>query len=436
MEQMNHINKTRLDALRVEAVNSTKKFLRLKDPRVKSFFWQANQKGSVVGVIRYNFNGSDKVFVVAEFGSEVTQYTVSGVISKAMKTATEIRNGGDPQATHREAKKERSLSRSLSPQKRVLSGDSVEGKANEYYQQNTSLPRSKKLARAALDNIVTAFGYKLVNDVTREDVVKLLISLQDRGAEGNYSVAEMCQKYGAAMWTWGLDQGGFHCINHFAAMKSFKKKYSAAAKKNADKNLMTKDNAREMVKTHYRGFSKGVQRTIILQAYTACRPMSATSADRVVAGGPIFPIDWSEFNIEDGTWHIPAMRMKGRERSHLVDMPQQLIAHIKLWHKQDGCPSKGLVVQASRSPYGALTSATLGSAYIKRELGYTPHKWRHFASSFIGELGGGEIAELVLGHYKNNAYHKVTRRVDRAKYLQIWADELDKYGFDKLLPRE
>lgn len=434
MQQVEHINKTRLEELRVEAVSGTKKFIRLKDKRVKSFFWQATQKGLVTGVIRYNFNGSDKVFAVAEFGSKLNQFTVSGVIAKAMKAATEIKNGGDPQSKHKKDKSERSLINAVRASKKHDNSIYVEAKANEYYAQHKGLPNTKKIVRAALDDITAVLGHKQINDVTREDVVNLLITLQDRGADGKFAVAENCQKYGRAMWNWGLDRGGFECINHFAALKSFRKEYRTAARKGADEKSMTMADVKEMAEVHYRNFPKGIRRTIILQAYTVVRPSSATSISSMNIGEPVLAIDWSEFDVDKGTWHLSKIRMKGREQSHEIDMPSQLVAHVKAWHKADGYPTEGLVVSMSQSPFGPMTPNNLSAAYLDKKLGYTPHKWRHLISNYIAERGGPEIAELILGHYTTRIYHNANRKADRAKWLQTWADELDTLGFDKLVP--
>lgn len=431
---MNDINKGMLEDLRKQAINGTKAFIRLKDARIKRFFWQVTKKGVVAGIIRYSVDDVEKVYVVAELGSGVNQFTVTAVLAKARRVASEIKNGGDPQAQHKADKAERALSKAKSQDPLADDDVYVEVKANEYYRQHKALPSTKKSVRTALDQIVEAFGYKRVKDVTQQDVVGLLIKLQERGAVGKYSVAENCQKFGRAMWNWGLDRGGFGDVhNYFAVLKSFRKEYSEAAKKGKYVKRMTLDDVREMAEVYLPQFPKGIQRTIILQAYTAVRPANVTSAPPLEAGGRRFPIDWSEFNLDKGEWHISQNRMKGREREHIIRMPPQLIAHLRAWHKEDGYPEAGLVVRGARRPYKELDSSDLGAAYRTKKLSYTPHKWRHLISNYIAERGGKEIADLILAHYTTDTYIETTREDDREKWLQVWADKLDTLGFDKLL---
>lgn len=432
---MEHINKARLDELRIEAMAGAKKFIRLKDKRVKSLFWQATQKGAVTGVIRYSFDDTDTVFTVAEFGNGVNQFTITAIIAKAMKVATEIKNGGNPQAKHKVEKAERALIKMVRRAPKSDNDIYVTDKANEYYRQHTGMPRTKISVRAGLDEIVKAFGHKRVKDVTREDVANLLLNLESRGAEDSYSVAMNCQKTGRAFWVWGLDIGGFEdALNYFAGLKSFKKKYRDAAKRTREKGRVTMVDVRAMAEEHYYRFSENIQRAIILQVYTAVRPANVTSSDPVKAGGPRFPLCWSEFDLKNGVWSMEAVRMKGREQSHIIDLPRQALIHLRAWHKEDGHPKAGIIVRSKRRLNGTLTSNDLGKAYREVGLSYTPHKWRHLISSNIAEKHGAELAELVLAHYTSNAYYGVTRRKDRAECLQEWADMLDGYGFDKLLP--
>jgi integrase len=429
------INRDTLNSLRREAVSGTKKFIRLKDARVKSFFWQATQKGRVIGVLRYNYNGSDKVYEVAEFGSGLNQFTITGVLAKARKVATEIKMGGDPMEQRKLDKIELALTKAKRVDRLAPDDIYVRQKADEYYAQNSSLPSSKLVIRRGLNEIIKAFGHKRIKDVTRDDVVSLILRLQERGSSDCYSVAENCQKQGCAMWSWGLDIGGFgNAINHFAALKRFKKTHSDAAKKTSQKKRMTMKDAKEMAEIHFCKFNEGTRRAILLQAYTAVRPSNATSTTPMKAGGQPLHVDWKEFDLDAGVWSIPQEQMKGRARSHEIILPRQMVAHLKAWHEADGHPESGMVVRCRMKTYKPIIPTALAESYRNMGLRYTPHKWRHLISTYIAERGGAEIADLILAHYTSNSYFAATRKKDRAKWLQVWADKLDTLGFDKLVP--
>lgn len=309
--------------------------------------------------------------------------------------------------------------------------------ADDYYNQNASLPVSLLSVRRELEYITNAFGNKRIKDITKTDVRELISGLESRGADDSYSVAEACLARGAALWNWidSQDYGDFK--NYFTSMDDLKKKYYKAAAKRKFKKNMSNNHAKEMAEVHFHKFGDGAQRAIILQAYTAVRPSSATSTTPEKTGGRRLAIDWDEFDLDAGTWLIPQRRMKGRMRSHEIIMPKQLLAHVKAWHKEDGFPEAGLVV---RTVKGAdkisrmIVPTVLAATYRTAGLPYTPHKWRHLISTYIAERGGAEIADLILAHYTTNAYFSATRDDDRAKWLQVWADHLDTLGFDKLVP--
>jgi len=426
------INVQMLKELKSKAIQSSKKFCRLKEKQVKGCFYQATKDGVLSCVIRYNFEGSDKVYTVVEIGNGLGQVALGTALSMAKQKAKEIKAGDDPQSRYKAEKQEKKEAENAKKDRTSSSDIYVKEKAKEYYDYNTSLPSTKKLIRSGLDEIVLAFGDKRIKDVTKQDVINLLTKLEIRGANGKYAVASNVQKQGCAMWNWGLDIGDFdESINYFAVLKSIKKRQRTKIKGRS----MTLDDTKEMAEIHYQTFPEGVKRAILLQAYTAVRSGCATSTSPDDVGGKHYPLDWSEFNLETGVWHIPAHRMKGREREHIIDMPQQLLAHLKLWHRQDGFPEAGLVVRSTFKPYGMMNATNLGAAYRHRKVKYTPHSWRSNISTEIAEMKGAgkEIADLILGHYTGDNYIHTTRRDERKEWLQIWADKLDTLGFDKIL---
>lgn len=399
---------------------------------MKGCFWHATQDGVVYCIIRYSYGGINKVYFIAEVGTGFGQVALQAALVKAKTVAEDIRLGGDPQAaykTEKQAKREREgMLRNGGSKNNPL----VREKAKEYFAYNTSLPSSKENMLRALNEIVLAFGSKRISDVVKQDVIDLLLNLESRGAEGNYSVAVSVQKTGSAMWTWGIDIGGFPEVhNYFSILKSIRARH----KKKDKERKMGLTETQEMADIHYDSFSSGYQRCILLQAYTAVRPSCTTSTPPLKRGGDRLPLDWSEFDLEKGVWHIPANRMKMRERAHIIDMPSQLLEHLKIWHKQDGYPTSGLVTRTIRKVPSMTDANHYASAYRGKGLNYTPHSWRANISTEIAEMRGAgeEIANLILAHYKRDTYIKTTKREDRKEWLQVWADKLDTLGFDRIL---
>jgi len=139
---------------------------------------------------------------------------------------------------------------------------------------------------------------------------------------------------------------------------------------------------------------------------------------------------WSEFDIDNAEWRIPADRMKmGTE--HIVPLSQQALSVI-----EDIRPLSGeaeLVFHGERSRLKPISENTM--TYALYRMGYktraTPHGFRATASSILNEQGfTPDAIERQLSHIERNnvraAYTHHARFLDeRRKMMQWWADYLD-----------
>jgi integrase len=150
-----------------------------------------------------------------------------------------------------------------------------------------------------------------------------------------------------------------------------------------------------------------------------------------VRPGELRAAEWSEFDLDNAEWRIPAARMKMGEQ-HIVPLSSQAIEILK-----------SLQPLASRSRYvfpslltreRPMSENTINAAL--RRLGYngneqTGHGFRSFASTLLNEQGfPPDVIELQLAHAERNkiraAYNKAQRLGERKKMMQEWADYLDK----------
>ncbi|MEC9483357.1 MAG: tyrosine-type recombinase/integrase [Halomonas sp.] len=137
---------------------------------------------------------------------------------------------------------------------------------------------------------------------------------------------------------------------------------------------------------------------------------------------------WSEFDLEQGLWTIPAERMKKR-REHLVPLPKQAIAALKELHIITGSYS---LLFPGRSDHTQPRSNTVFLMALRR-LGYegrqTGHGFRHIASTILNEHGFDENhIEAQLSHVKDGVagvYNKAVYLKPRTHMMQWYADYLD-----------
>lgn len=147
--------------------------------------------------------------------------------------------------------------------------------------------------------------------------------------------------------------------------------------------------------------------------------------------------EWSEIDLEGGTWIIPAIRMKNvLERkthgdAHTVPLSQQAIAVLRDLHPLTGHGPK--VFPSERGQGRSVSENTARQAL--RSMGYqdhVPHGFRASARTMIRESlrWDREVIERQLAHGSDEAlggaYDRTQFMAERAKMMQQWGDYLDK----------
>lgn len=139
---------------------------------------------------------------------------------------------------------------------------------------------------------------------------------------------------------------------------------------------------------------------------------------------------WSEFDLKNGIWSIPASRMKMR-REHVVPLAKQVLSIIKELHVYTG--NGELLFPSTR----ALTTPISDAAPLAalRRMGYgketmTLHGFRAMASTRLNELGfRADVIEAQLAHKEPDtvrlAYNRAEYMEERRALMQSWADYLD-----------
>lgn len=152
-----------------------------------------------------------------------------------------------------------------------------------------------------------------------------------------------------------------------------------------------------------------------------------------VRPGELRQAKWSEFDLENGSWLIPAERMKGR-RPHVVPLSTQAQAVIQSLRPLTSDSDWVFPTPQSKTRCisdMALLSAIRRMGYEKEEM--TAHGFRAMASTNLEQMGfDSRLIELQLAHADSNeiraAYKREThllRLGERKSMMQQWADYLD-----------
>jgi integrase len=143
--------------------------------------------------------------------------------------------------------------------------------------------------------------------------------------------------------------------------------------------------------------------------------------------------EWSEFELRDNVWRIPAEKMKARE-PHIVPLAKQVITLLEELRPISG---PRLLFPSSRHGGRPLSDGTLAAALSslgfdgKNRPKQLAHSFRSTFSTTANELGWNvDLIEVSLAHAPRNetraAYNRAVYLEGRRKLMQKWADHLDK----------
>lgn len=140
---------------------------------------------------------------------------------------------------------------------------------------------------------------------------------------------------------------------------------------------------------------------------------------------------WKEFDLDAGTWVIPAARTKMR-REHKKPLP---FPAIEILRKQHALTGDGeLVFPSVRSRRRPLSDMTWGAALRRVGIAqdeHCPHGFRASASTMLNESGlwSADAIERELAHMEKDkirrAYNRAEHWDERVRMAEWWAAECD-----------
>jgi integrase len=147
--------------------------------------------------------------------------------------------------------------------------------------------------------------------------------------------------------------------------------------------------------------------------------------------GELRQAKWSEFDLANGTWEIPAERMKLRQ-THIKALPKQAVTILKTLHAITG--PQGNVFPATGRPINPMSENTLNAALRRMGISaseHSSHGFRATASTLLNasNMFSSDAIERSLAHQDKDAVRRAYARGDamaeRKRMAQWWADYLD-----------
>jgi integrase len=148
-----------------------------------------------------------------------------------------------------------------------------------------------------------------------------------------------------------------------------------------------------------------------------------------VRPGELRKAEWSELDLDEGMWRIPARRMKMRAE-HLVPLSRQAVEILRELHPLTGAGRyvfPGARTTGRPMSENAITAALRRMGYERGQM--TAHGFRTMASTLLNELGWpADAIERQLAHVERDgvrdAYNRAEYLAERRRMMQAWADYL------------
>ena len=270
--------------------------------------------------------------------------------------------------------------------------------------------------RSLANHIFPSLGQLPIADITAPIVITVLKPLEQSGRLD--MTKRVCQRLNEVM-TFAVNTGAVHANPLTGIRSAFHK-----ATKTHNPTLSPEE-LPEFMSLLSKAPVKVTTRLLIeFQLHTMTRPSEASGAK------------WSEFDIPEKVWTIPASRMKMRKdhRIPLTNQTIQLLEELKVFNKAYE------FVFAGRDPRKPMSSETVNTA-LKKRMGLqnriTSHGMRALASTTLNEENfESDLIESALSHIDKNEVRAAYNRSDfldrRRPMMEWWSNHIEKASYGSL----
>lgn len=374
----------------------------------KGLYLLVTASGSKLWRMNYRYAGKYKTLALGVY-PEVSLKQARDRRDEARKVLAE---GIDPSAARQEVKRVR----------RIAAENTFEAIARAWFEtrhRQVVSDHAKRIQASLENDVFPEIGKLPITEVKPSDVLSLLRKVEARGALD--TVKRLRQRI-SDVFIFAI-AAGLATINPAAGL------HKAVAHQKATHRpaLLASDLRDFFMKLEVVRISQPIKAALRLLVLTFVRP------------GELRGACWSEFDLEVGTWIIPAERDRSRglvgmkmKEAHTVPLAPQAVTVLKELQAHSG---HGELVFPNRNDHQRpISNGTLNSAL--RAMGYaadqvTGHGFRSTATGALLELGWRpEVIDRQLAHRERNqvfgAYaHTAQYLKERRAMMESWANYVD-----------
>ncbi|RVQ65795.1 DUF4102 domain-containing protein [Croceicoccus ponticola] len=369
----------------------------------KGLYLEISPRGSKLWRVKYRFNGAEKRLALGAW-PEVSLADARALRDDARR---KLREGIDPGHEKKMGK--------IAAQ--ISAGNSFLSVAEDYIdvhlEKSGKAPATVRKSRWFLSLLTPALGTRPIADIEPAELLAVLKKLENKGhretANRVRSFASRIFRYGVATTRCKHDPAAM--LVNALARPTVKHHAAILEPKMLGEFLRAVDG--------YMG-SPVVNLAIQIAPHVFLRP------------GELRAARWSEIDLENAIWTVPAERAKLR-RPHSVPLSRQVFALLRELELHSG--GLDLLFPGLRSRLRPISENTLNASY--RRMGFdkdtvTAHGLRATASTLLNESGKWhfDAIERALAHGHSDAtrgaYARGQHWDERIAMAQWWSDYLDK----------
>jgi integrase len=348
----------------------------------------------------YRFDGKEKLMSLGKY-PDVSLALARERHSEARKL---LATGVDPMAQRKAEKTAGKISVENSFQ-------SVTAQWLEHWQEGKSPRHVDSVRRRMAADILPCLGARPIAEIEAPELVAMANAIQDRGAR---DIAKRALETVGQIFRYGIAHG--------------------YARRNPATEIRPGDILKSIPRTNYARIDAKelptlLRRIEVYQGKQVTRLAMKLMAMTFVRTTELIEAKWTEFDLANARWDIPAERMKMRT-PHIVPLAKQALEVLEMLRELTG-RSEWLFpgdLNAAQPMSNNTILAALARMGFKGRM--TGHGFRGLASTILHEQGyAHEHIELQLAHAPRNAvsaaYNHALYLGPRAKMMQDWADFLE-----------
>jgi integrase len=352
---------------------------------------------------RYNFriNGQQKTYTYGLY----PEFSLQEAREEHAKVRKMVSQGIDPHEHEEKQRREKEHAKALT----------FETMAKEWQEKRRKEVKPKTISdieKRLNRDVLPSLGNIPMSELSSLDVLNMVKTVEGRGA---YEMANRAKQYCSQILRYAVACGKAdrdYTLDIQDALATRKVKHQPALEPNELPEFL------EALERNEARLFPQTRLALKMLLLTFVRPIELASAE------------WSEFDLEDKRWIVPAEKTKMR-KDHTVPLSQQTIEILEQLREMNGHTNYLFINQ--RDPRKHMSRDALSKAV--RQLGFqdrhSAHGFRALALTALQEKLGYpfHVADCQLGHGKKNslgaAYDRTQFLEQRIPMMQDWADYID-----------